>query len=78
MGVCGASRRVFGGLFVCPPCDGWPCICDSSYELSKDMGPLESQTGIELIEIPAMAISNMTSQSRQLMIEARESAPVMK
>ncbi|AMO92311.1 nicotinate (nicotinamide) nucleotide adenylyltransferase [Corynebacterium simulans] len=34
------------------------------YELSKDMLPLESQTGIELIEIPAMAISSTDCRKR--------------
>lgn len=34
------------------------------YELSKDMLPLESQTGIELIEIPAMAISSTDCRER--------------
>nr|GKH17708.1 putative nicotinate-nucleotide adenylyltransferase [Corynebacterium striatum] len=41
------------------------------YELSKDMLPLESQTGIELIEIPAMAISSTDCRER-----AREGEPV--
>lgn len=34
------------------------------YELSKDMLPLESQNGIELIEIPAMAISSTDCRER--------------
>ena len=34
------------------------------YELSKDMLPLGSQTGIELIEIPAMAISSTDCRKR--------------
>lgn len=41
------------------------------YELSKDMLPLESQTGIELIVIPAMAISSTDCRER-----AREGEPV--
>lgn len=41
------------------------------YELSKDMLPLESQTGIELIKIPAMAISSTDCRER-----AREGEPV--
>lgn len=41
------------------------------YELSKDMLPLESQTGIELIGIPAMAISSTDCRER-----AREGEPV--
>ena len=41
------------------------------YELSKDMLPLGSQTGIELIEIPAMAISSTDCRER-----AREGEPV--
>ncbi|MDO5031080.1 nicotinate-nucleotide adenylyltransferase [Corynebacterium sp.] len=34
------------------------------YELSKDMLPLESQDGIDLIEIPAMAISSTDCRAR--------------
>ena len=41
------------------------------YELRKDMLPLESQNGIELIEIPAMAIS-----STDCRVRAGEGKPV--